>query len=450
MKSLQSQHRKRNSLGLAAAALTTLGLMTNTALAATFTVNLTGDQSDSSTLDNVCDTDGNFANGIQCTLRAAIQQANARAGADTINFAIPGVGLKTIFPGSGRLEITEQVIIDGYSQPGARPNSKAVGNDAILLIQLAGNFAGNSANGVRIGETASNCVIRGLVVTRFSASGIRIDGNSNKVEGNFIGTDSTGTVDLGNGVLGGVHVTAGDFNTIGGNSPDDRNLISGNSVGVSLNIGTVGNKVQGNYIGTDKNGTAALGNDGDGVEIVESSRNTIGGSVAEANIIAFNGRGGVIIKIFGPNIDASGNRIQFNSIFANGQLGIDLGSDGQNSNDPKDPDVGENDLQNTPAITSAVRSGGGTITTIKGKLNSTPRKAFIVEFFDNPTGEDEGKKFLGNKAVTTDANGNASFTFTPSLLVLGAGVTATATNVVEANTSEFSTRRRVRGDAARL
>ncbi|MGI8740481.1 MAG: hypothetical protein ACR2KU_12965 [Gammaproteobacteria bacterium] len=420
-----------------------LGLMTNPALAASFTVNLTGDQADSAVADGICDTDGNPGTGLQCTLRAAIQQTNATSSADTINFAIPGVGIKTILPTSA-LEITQPVTINGYTQPGARPNTKKVGDDAIVLMQLAETFAGNNGDGLSISDTGSNSVIRGLVINRFSNSGIRIKGNNNKVEGNFLGTDPTGTVDLGNGDFGGVLVNNGDANTIGGNSPADRNLISGNQVGVSLNVGSVGNKVQGNYIGTDKNGTAALGNDRDGVEIVDASRSTIGGSVAEANIIAFNGLGGVVIKSFFADGDASGNRIQFNSIFANGTLGIDLGNDGQNSNDPKDPDAGENDLQNAPVITSVAFSGEGL--TIKGKLNSTPRKAFLVEFFANPTGESEGKKFIGNKAVSTNANGNVSFTFVPSKAVFADSVTATATNVVAANTSEFSLPRQMSTD----
>lgn len=83
--------------------------------ASTFTVNLTGDQPDFSGSDGRCDADASAFNGVQCTLRAAIQQANAAPGADTINFNVPGIGVKTISPASALPDVTEQVTIDGYS-----------------------------------------------------------------------------------------------------------------------------------------------------------------------------------------------------------------------------------------------------------------------------------------------------------------------------------------------
>jgi titin len=127
-------------------------------------------------------------------------------------------------------------------------------------------------------------------------------------------------------------------------------------------------------------------------------------------------------------------------------LGIDLvgGTEnvtGATANDPKDPDAGPNDLQNRPVITSATTSGS--TTTIKASLNSTSSDAFLIEFFSDPSGN-EGKKFIGDRAVSTNTNGNVAFSFVPSQSV-GAGrrITATATNVVEANTSEFSAPRTV-------
>jgi len=84
--------------------------------ATTFTVNSTADLADKSSSDNLCDT-GRFVLGVgaECTLRAAIQQANAASGADTINFGIPGSGVKTIAPNSGLPGTTEAVTINGYS-----------------------------------------------------------------------------------------------------------------------------------------------------------------------------------------------------------------------------------------------------------------------------------------------------------------------------------------------
>ena len=114
-----------------------------------------------------------------------------------------------------------------------------------------------------------------------------------------------------------------------------------------------------------------------------------------------------------------------NSIYANGGLGIDLA--GTTTNDPGDADAGPNDLQNKPVLSSAKTSA--TSTTVRGTLNSTSGKTIVVRFFSNPSGTDEGKTFIGQKCVTTDASGNATFTFSPAQKVgLGRTVTATATS----------------------
>jgi CSLREA domain-containing protein len=82
------------AFGLAVMAALLFGLLqvARPAHAATFTVNSTGDGADANTADNICDSDLGTADE-QCTLRAAIQQANATSGADQINFSIPGTGV---------------------------------------------------------------------------------------------------------------------------------------------------------------------------------------------------------------------------------------------------------------------------------------------------------------------------------------------------------------------
>lgn len=414
--------------------------------ATTFTVNSTGNHRDTDTTDNRCRT--GFAVigvGELCTLRAAIQEANATAGADTIKFNISGSGVKTIKPRSALPAITETVTIDGYTQPGASPNTKTRGNDAVLLIELDGENAGFARDGLYI--RASNSVVRGLIINRFDGSGIFIFGDGNKVEGNFLGTDPAGTIDRGNGSSG-VAIVDVSNNVVGGTSPDKRNLISGNE-GSGVTIArseATGNKVQGNYIGTTKDGTRALGN-WSGVGI-SGSKNTVGGGAAAANTIAFNrldegvigvGVGIGIIDDFSGA--ATGNRILSNSIFSNEDLGIDLNFDGLTLNDQGDGDTGPNTLQNFPVITSATTSSSGK-TTIGGRLNSTPEKTFTIRFFSNPKGN-EGKTFIGQKSVTTNAKGSMSFTFTPARTVaVGRTITATATSS-GGDTSEFSAPRKV-------
>lgn len=103
-----------------------------------------------------------------------------------------------------------------------------------------------------------------------------------------------------------------------------------------------------------------------------------------------------------------------NSIYNNGELGINLNDDGENANDPDDADTGTNNLQNFPVLTSAVV--GNTTTTIQGTLNSEAGTSYRVEFFSNPINEREGKIFLGFQNVTTDAGGDATINATVSTL----------------------------------
>ena len=376
----------------------------------------------------------------QGSLRQAIEDANSRSGADTIKFNIPGAGVKTISPTSALPDIRQAVTIDGYSQPGSRPNSQTTGAiDAVILVEINGFNAG-SRPGLDIG--ASNVVVRGLAINRFPAPGVGIfEGEGVRIEGNFIGTDPTGAFDRGNEA--GVTIGGGKKNTIGGSTPDKRNLISGTNIGAAVGIGSgSNNKVQGNLIGVQKDGTSPLFNTGEGGVVVRSPNNVIGGAEpGEANTIANNFEVGV--GVFGDA--TTGNRILGNSIFGNGDLGIDLGGGGREQ-DSKDPDSGPNKLQNFPVITSAATASDGT--TIKGTLDSTPstkkkKKTFTIQFFSNPQNEDEGKTFLGQKRVTTNRQGQVSFSFeTTRPLTSGEKITATATGP-GGNTSEFSDARTV-------
>jgi CSLREA domain-containing protein len=274
----------------------------------TFLVTSIADQPDANTTDGKC-----FALNASCTLRAAIVQANATPEADVIDFSISGGEVQTIMPSSALPPITDQVTIDGYSQPGASPNTLAKGTNAVLKIELDGANAGNGAPGLDI--QASNTVVKGLVINRFHDVGVEVkrDVADVSIEGNFIGTDSSGTIDRGN-LFEGVRL-AGTSATVGGASPDKRNLISGNdNHGVGMSALGLGNEVSGNLIGTKKDGLNPLGNADDGVFISQSSNNLVGGpSAAAANTIAFNGADGV--KVAGnTTFPANGNRILRNSI----------------------------------------------------------------------------------------------------------------------------------------
>ena len=330
--------RKRRVLaaGLLVAAMMAAGMLGSAPAhaATTFTVNDTSDAPDAFTTSNICDTDV-FTSGDQCSLRAAIQQANATTGADVINFNIPGTGGKTIAVNSTGLgtlpAVTEQVTINGYTQPGSSPNTKTVGNDAVLKVELNGANA-PGATGLEIKSVSGSSVIKGLVINRFG-EGISIDGATvgNRIEGNFIGTDVTGTIDRGN-TDDGVNIFGGaSENVIGGTTPAARNVISGNGCNAVFVKDATGNRIQGNYIGTDKTGTKGLTN-GDGfgcvaVVIDDSSGNTVGGTTAGArNLISGNAFDGVGIFNDSQSNKVLGNRIGTTAngtgILGNGEAGV--------------------------------------------------------------------------------------------------------------------------------
>jgi titin len=337
-------------------------------------------------------------------------------------------------------------VISGNNQHGVYINaSGATGNEVqgnYIGTDVTGTAdLGNSSNGVYINDAPGNTIGgtlagAGNVISGNDNHGVEIYGSSatNTVEGNYIGTDANGTADLGNS-LDGVRIGQAPGNTIGGTTAGAGNVISGNDQhGVYIYWGSAtGNDVQGNYIGTDVTGTADLGNSQNGVYIAGAPSSTVGGTAAGAgNTIAYNGGDGVYVA-FG-----TGNLIGPNSIHSNTGLGIDLGTDGVTPNDAGDGDSGANNLQNFPVLTSANQGS----TDIEGSLNSTANIQFTIEFFSNttcdPSGNGEGETFLGSTTVTTDGTGNVSFSVSFGTTVpAGQFITATATDPNN-NTSEFS------------
>ncbi len=593
------------------------------------------------------------------SLRMAIMDANAHANIDAntpdiIAFSIPGAGVKTIAPATPYPALTDPVVIDGYTQTGTSVNTLTVGDNSVLRIEL--NGANTSGTAIGLDLAGGKSTVRGLVINRFGASagsffgsgGIRLSSDNNVVAGNFFGSDATGTVGLGN-VGFGVTVDSGLGNLIGGPAPADRNLFAGiatqlsnsGATGIQIRTTQAGTRIEGNYIGTNAAGDAALGN-GRGIDLIGSgttdvtiggltstpgtgvgnvisgnssnggisndgiyvstrpgdltiqgniigldatgtaalpngvsginlvsifsgastlliggtsagARNvifnnritgivsnadglvvqgnyigtditgtfqppvsdsflgggvgisfggtaTIGGAIAAAgNVISCHGAG---MSIFGGSVTVQGNfigtttdgitplgnaadgirvesdavvivggtasgegnviansfgagvvvkdtaraTIRGNSIYNNGNdpatighPGIDLNDDEVTPNDTGDSDSGPNNLQNFPIIASAVVSGG--MVEITGSLNSLANTTFNLDFFSNehisPLGYGEGKTFLGSASVTTNGSGNASLDVTFPIASGAPHVTATATDP-NGNTSEFS------------
>jgi hypothetical protein len=256
------------------------------------------------------------------SLRQAILDANAAPGADTIAFDITGSGVHTIGPLSPLPALTDDagVTIDGYTQPGSSVNTLAIGDDAVLLVELNGEALGARDSGLSI-RSSSN-LVRGLVINGFGAlgadaGGIFVDsGSDNVISGCFLGTDSRGSLARPNQF--GVEIAQigalfppPSRTRIGGASPSERNVISGNISAGVIGFGASETLVAGNYIGTDFSGTAALGNGGGGIFLTISSGNVIGGSAAgSGNLISGNASSGIILN---AEVVIQGNRIGTNA-----------------------------------------------------------------------------------------------------------------------------------------
>jgi hypothetical protein len=578
------------------------------------------------------------------SFRQAILDANSTPGIDTIAFNIPPAGPSTISLNGAPPIITDAVIIDGTTQPGFAGSPiievtpqfasffqglqidagnsvvrglviDGIGGDAILVngggtnvIQgnwlglrpggffsygnqfgvtlinsshnliggtnaaqrniisgnwgagvrflmgcsenrICGNFIGTDATGTnRIGNyrgidisDGTNNVIGGAfpgernVISGSQEFGLRLwIGERNRVIGNFIGTDARGRVALANGTDG-VYAAAQSFTEVGGSDPGEGNVISGNGqngVHVEISNNSCSNRVQGNFIGVDMTGTNALGNRLYGVYLDKSSGALVGGATSAArNIISANGRAGLLItggfnaypnwvqgNVIG--LDATGTKplpnaeygiealvtssltvggfnplegnvvsantlggirlsqccsdstalvagnvigldqtgalprgnggpgvaiaggvgmaIRANRIAFNAGLGIDLGAAGVTTNDFGDADTGANGLQNSPTVVLATNTGTSLILT--GSLQSAASATYELDFFMSefcdPSGYGEGQTFLGSATVLTDGAGNANFSaYFPS--VAGRFITATATGPT-GDTSEYS------------
>jgi hypothetical protein len=257
------------------------------------------------------------------SLRQAILDANTASGSDTITFGIEPLGGHTIQPSSPLPAIIDAVVIDGTTQPGFAGTP---------LIEIDGSLAGVPANGLTLLDHDGS-TIRSLAINRFQKDdagsggrGILIDGGSqHSIVANFLGTDPSGTVDLGNGRYG-VALEGCERTTIGGTDVADRNLLSGNDdAGVLIRQGN-SNVVWGNYIGTDVSGTSALAGDL-GVFILTgvgspTTNNHVGGALAgQGNVIVANGTGITI-----GNSPTTGTVVQGNLIGTNAAGTVTLGT----------------------------------------------------------------------------------------------------------------------------
>jgi len=309
--------------------------------------------------------------------------------------------------------------------------------DSLLTPACPGTPFAINVNGS--GNIVRNNVIAG------GSNGFSVNGTGHTFKGNFVGTDVTGTVLFG--VYEHAFAVAGTNHVIGGTGPNDGNIVAGANFYNGLELNGSGHVVYGNFIGTDRSGTLDLGNLHAGI-VGAGTDLTIGGvGAGEGNTIAFNsasGYAGVLVQ--GQRVRIRGNRIYDNH--GGLGIDLFVGSlSGVTPNDPGDTDGGPNGAQNFPILISAGPSAPqGSGTRITGILNSTASTIFDVDFYANPACASrpqefvEGEDYIGTTQVVTDGSGNASFDITlPVTVETGSRIAATATDP-NGNTSEFSQR----------
>lgn len=350
-------------------------------------------------------------------------------------------------------------LISGNHGDGIRINANVT--NASISSNLVGlNLPGtlplpNQTSGIVVfspvtigGESAGN------VISGNGTFGVYVDtgGQGTTIRGNLIGSNAAGNASIGNGNSG-IYVNTNNV-TIGGTLSGQGNLIVGNErAGIYLAGG--GSTVQGNLIGTDSTLTLDLGN-GTGLSsikagiVLEGSGNVIGATPANPTATVSAGVNAILFNK-GPGIAgyAGNNILRFNVNHSNTGLGIDLNNDGVTANDALDADAGPNELLNFPVISSAIFDANGLV--LNGTLHSLPSTTFVIQFFANVTTTQlthgPSEMYLGQQNVTTDADGNAAFTFTYASTLLpngdsplGAFITSTVA-LESGSTSEFSARR---------
>ena len=336
------------------------------------------------------------------------------------------------------------IYVSGASTTGTLITGNLVGTDAAgaeLLLNGDDGLYLNAVDGTIVG--GNTAATRNIINTAFGDYGVYTFSSSNTtIQGNYIGTDITGTAALAGGSFA-LNISDSSSTTIGGSTLAKANVIGGYSVtGINVSgASSVGTAIQGNFIGTDASGALDLTSGIYGITLqLGATGILIGGPAAgQGNTIANHGTNG--IRLMGTA--GNSNPIRRNLIYGSGGIGIDLAGDGVTANDGGDGDAGPNQLMNSPVIYRATFSGGNVIITGEARPGAT------VEFFKVAVDGDshgEAIALIGSGLVSGSTPGiddptavQFSFSFAIGSLVDTDMITATATATDAAdNSSEFS------------
>ncbi len=371
------------------------------------------------------------------SLRAAVDAANLQAGPSTVVFDIANL---TQIALQSSIAITDELIIDGFTQEGAQPNTLSVGSNAVLKVEVDGSGIASDGNFL---VNADRVVLRGLAINNGNGIGVQYStGDFGRIEGCYVGTNPAGTAGDGNnshGIFTGAE-TIGI--AIGGELPSQRNIVSGNGTH-GMRVTGDGAVIMGNIVGADATGAVPIPNGFNGISI--EGENVVVGydaiSHSGQNVSAFNEQDGITVSSVTRSVTIRGN-----SVHSNGDLGIDLSvgdAPGVTPNDEDDEDDGANRLQNFPVITEVTTTGGST--TVEGTLDvpsDVTDGEYSIRVYSSPdcdtSGHGEGKFFQGAQTVVlSDADETFSVTVAKGVTAESA-VAVTATDLATGDTSEFS------------
>ncbi|MCC7543417.1 hypothetical protein IT415_01775 [bacterium] len=287
------------------------------AVGTTLTVSSINDGDDANAGDGICET----STPGECTLRAAITESNANTGTDTIEFNISGGGVKTIGLTDELPAITEQIVIDGYTQTGASENTAQapLAINSVITIAINGSTLGQNKLGLRVG--GANSVIKGLSISGFDASdgqhgNLLISANNVQIKGCYIGADASGNAYGAGDNKAGIGVVNATGVEIGGINPADRNVVINNHQDYSATAAGImvlpGSEaiIQGNIVGLGKDGSTDLGGYY-GIILLGSNSQIGGSSNGEQNIVSGAHSAQILLISSGT---VSGNVVQGNYV----------------------------------------------------------------------------------------------------------------------------------------
>lgn len=406
-------------------------------------VNSIGDAESVEPGDGHCDTGNNIEvageDVPECTLRAAIQEVNAEGWEPNIEFEIQGAAPHLIQLTTALPPIENSTIISTRLGSGSKVSAFSSLPPPSVIVQGSLSIE----YGLIFSAGSQGSIIEGLSILGFDAGAINVKTDDIVIKGNYIGTDPSG-LRLGN-TFTGVYVQNSTGTLIGGESPEDRNIIVGSNDGVLTNNSSQ-TIIIGNWFGLMPDSLEVFRNDNYGILIEGGANNGIGGSTE----VPGTGRGNIIVggevgvyansnetlirgnligdtkeptdiqspfRLSGDGIQVSGNTaiiggddelesnsighvggsgvfvtesttrgitIRKNSIFATEGLGIDLEAIGVNENDSLDLDQGPNDLINYPVIDSIKTANGnpsGGIVQVFGHLDSAPSQTVTIDVY---------------------------------------------------------------------